>query len=78
MKKSKILYSILFFGICLVPSVGMFFTHQESSSENRTLAEFPSFKTEDGSINFDGFPRQETTSRIILHSVMSWLQPMLW
>lgn len=53
MKKSKILYSILFFGICLVPSVGMFFTHQESSSENRTLAEFPSFKTEDGSINFD-------------------------
>ena len=53
MKKSKILYSILFFGICLVPSVGMFFTHQESSSENRTLAEFPSFKTEDGGINFD-------------------------
>ena len=53
MKKSKILYSILFFGICLVPSVGMFFTSQESSSENRTLAEFPSFKTEDGSINFD-------------------------
>ena len=77
MKKSKILYSILFFGICLVPSVGMFFTHQESSSENRTLAEFPSFKRMEVLI-LTGFPRQETTSRIILHSVMSWLQPMLW
>lgn len=48
MKKSKILYSILFFMICLCPSVGMFFTKQEASSENRELAAFPSLKTEEG------------------------------
>lgn len=48
MKKSKILYSILFFMICLCPSVGMLVTKQEVSTENRELSEFPSLKTEDG------------------------------
>lgn len=49
MKKWKqLLYCILFFGICLCPSLGMLFAKQETSSENRKLAEFPSLKTEEG------------------------------
>ena len=47
MKKWKILYSILFFAVCLLPSLGMFFGKSESSSENRELAEFPSLITEE-------------------------------
>lgn len=52
MKKWKILYFTLFFGFCLIPSVGMLFTHSEESMENRTLSEFPSLKGEQG-INVD-------------------------
>lgn len=48
MKKWKLLYGILFFGICLCPSIGMFVTKQETSAENRELAEFPVLKEEDG------------------------------
>lgn len=48
MKKWKWLYCILFFGICLIPSVGLFFTGPSVSGENRELAEFPKLKTEEG------------------------------
>lgn len=48
MKKWKILYSVLFFGICLLPFAGMAFVQEEESTENRTLSEFPSLKTEEG------------------------------
>lgn len=48
MKKWKIVYSVLFFGICLLPLAGMAFLDEEASSENRTLSEFPSLKTEEG------------------------------
>ena len=50
MKKLQVLYIAAFFAVCLVPFVGMAVTGQESSSENRTLAEFPQLKTEE-SIN---------------------------
>mgnify|MGYP000476588016 CR=1 FL=1 len=42
MKKGKLIYCILFFAICLCPSLGMLVTKQETSSENRQLSEFPS------------------------------------
>ena len=48
MKKLQVLYIEAFFAVCLVPFVGMAVTGQESSSENRTLAEFPQLKTEEG------------------------------
>lgn len=48
MKKLQVLYIAAFFAVCLVPFVGMAVTGQESSSENRTLAEFPQLKTEEG------------------------------
>lgn len=53
MKKGKLIYCILFFAICLCPSLGMFVTKQETSSENRQLSEFPSPKTEEGKINVE-------------------------
>ncbi|MDO4277098.1 MAG: hypothetical protein Q4D16_25845 [Eubacteriales bacterium] len=48
MKKWKQLYCIIFFLICLCPSLGMLLTGQEASSENRELAKFPELKTEEG------------------------------
>lgn len=48
MKKWKILYCTLFFGLCLIPSVGLLFGGQEESLENRTLTEFPRLKDENG------------------------------
>ena len=53
MKKGKLIYCILFFAICLCPSLGMLVTKQETSSENRQLSEFPSPKTEEGNINVE-------------------------
>ncbi len=52
MKRWKIVYAVLFFAICLIPSAGMLFHQQETSSENRKLAEKPSLQTEDG-VNWD-------------------------
>ena len=37
MKKWKLAYSVLFFGVCLTPLVGMGLTKEEASSDNRTL-----------------------------------------
>ena len=48
MKKWKLAYSVLFFGVCLMPLVGMGLTKEEASSENRTLSAFPALKTEEG------------------------------
>ena len=47
MKKLQILYITAFFAACLVPSLGMAVTKQETSSENRQLSEFPKLKTEE-------------------------------
>ena len=47
MKKWKLAYSVLFFGVCLTPLVGMGLTKEEASSENRTLSAFPDLKTEE-------------------------------
>ncbi|MDO4340423.1 MAG: hypothetical protein Q4C91_20430 [Eubacteriales bacterium] len=48
MKKWKLIYGILFLGICLCPSLGMLVTKQVESSENRELAAFPVLRGEDG------------------------------
>lgn len=53
--KKKIVYAGIFFALCLIPSVGMFFIKEETSSENRDLAEFPSLITENG-LNTDWLP----------------------
>lgn len=55
MKKLQIIYITAFFAACLVPSLGMAVTKQETSSENRRLAEFPKIKTEEG-INTQWLP----------------------
>ncbi|MBD5142870.1 MAG: hypothetical protein HDT22_04565 [Ruminococcus sp.] len=45
-------YSILFFVICAVPAVGMVFNSSEdSTAENRQLAEMPKFQDENGKFN---------------------------
>lgn len=56
MKKWKILYSILFFAVCLIPSLGMLAAKTETSSENRELSKFPSFVTEEG-LNVEWLPQ---------------------
>lgn len=48
MKRWKIFYIICFFAVCLVPLAGMFAGYQESSAENRDLAELPALRTEEG------------------------------
>ncbi|MBQ8503545.1 MAG: hypothetical protein IJ491_04620 [Clostridia bacterium] len=53
MKKQrfKIVFIALFLVMCLVPSLGMFIAKNDTTSENRVLAEFPSFYTEDKQFN---------------------------
>lgn len=53
MKKQslKIIFIALFLVLCLLPSLGMTFAKTETSTENRVLAELPSFTMEDGKIN---------------------------
>ncbi|MDE6657581.1 MAG: hypothetical protein K2J88_03230 [Oscillospiraceae bacterium] len=47
-----IAYSILFFIICAIPAVSMIFNSSEdSTSENRQLAEMPNFQDENGKFN---------------------------
>ncbi|MDY3919486.1 MAG: hypothetical protein SOZ59_10885 [Candidatus Limivivens sp.] len=48
MKKWKMIYAVLFFGICLIPSVGLLFGGSEESTENRDLSELPKLQTEEG------------------------------
>lgn len=56
MKKLQVLYITAFFAACLVPSLGMAVTKQETSSENRQLSTFPELKTEEG-INTQWLPQ---------------------
>lgn len=51
-------YVILFWAVCLIPSVGMLFFRSELA-ENRELAGVPSFWTEDGGWNRDYFEELE-------------------
>lgn len=48
MKKWKLIYSILFFAVCLLPLLGMAVVKTDGSMENRELSSFPSFVEEDG------------------------------
>lgn len=52
-------YVILFWAVCLIPSVGMLFYHSELA-ENRELAGVPSLRTEDGGWNRDYFEELQT------------------
>lgn len=54
------IYSGIFVGICLVPSVCMPLVKSDTSAEKRKLSETPEIKTEDGKINFDFFDEFET------------------
>ncbi len=80
MKKSKLVYCILFLAICLFPSLGMLVTDPETSSENRRLSEFPSIRTEEGKWNTQwlslagdyfqehfGFRNELVTANAVLH-----------
>ncbi|MCM1507817.1 MAG: hypothetical protein NC177_11890 [Ruminococcus flavefaciens] len=62
MKKNILykIYSAVFVGICLVPSVLMPFVKSDTSGEKRKLSEIPEIKNEDGSINFEYFDEFET------------------
>lgn len=54
MKKWGLLYCACFFAVCLCPFAGMVQKQEEdTASENRTLAEFPVIRTEEGGINTD-------------------------
>lgn len=54
------IYSAVFIGICLVPSVLMPFVENNTDAEKRRLSEAPEIKTEDGKINFEYFDDFET------------------
>lgn len=54
------IYSAVFVGICLVPSVFMPFIKNDSSAEKRKLSDPPKIKTEDGKLNFSYFDDFET------------------
>ena len=47
-KTWKFFYISIFWILCLLPVAGMAFWSQDTQSEKRTLAEFPSVKTEEG------------------------------
>lgn len=49
------LYTAVFVGVCLIPSVLMPVIKGDSSKEKRVLAEKPHIKNEDGSLNFSFF-----------------------
>ena len=53
MKIRSIIYTLLVFGLCLVPSAGIFFfgVSDDAAGENRTLAAAPSARNADGAIN---------------------------
>ena len=61
MKKDKLfkIYSAIFIGICLVPSICMPFVETDSA-EKRKLSEFPSVKTENEELNFEFFDQFDT------------------
>lgn len=48
MKKGYVIYAVLFFGLCLLPVLGMAVPNREQSSENRKLADAPVWRDEDG------------------------------
>lgn len=54
------IYSAVFIGICLVPSVFMPFTASDTSTEKRRLSEAPKIKTDDNKLNFEYFSEFET------------------
>ncbi len=54
------IYSAVFVGICLVPSVLMPFMKSDTSTEKRTLSDVPKIKNENGKINFKFFDDFET------------------
>ncbi|MDE6035028.1 MAG: hypothetical protein K2G36_03870 [Ruminococcus sp.] len=62
MKKNilYIMYSCVFVGICLIPSVLMPFISTDSTTEKRKLSEIPKIKTEDGRFNTGFFSEFET------------------
>jgi len=58
-KAGSWIYVILFWGICLIPSVGMLFGVSELA-ENRALSAAPVFRTEDGQWNSSFFEELQT------------------
>ena len=52
---SKIIFVVLFLLISLVPSVGMIVAKNDTTSENRVLAQFPSVYTEEKQFNVNFF-----------------------
>lgn len=53
MRGKKLIYIVIVFLICLVPSAGLFFIGSGDSSENRTLSDFPELREESGEWNRD-------------------------
>ncbi len=49
----KVVYIAGFFAVCVTPFVGMFFSSDSSTSENRTLSDKPTLLSDDGSINLN-------------------------
>ena len=47
----KIVFIVIFVLLCIIPSVGMAVSKQDTTSENRVLAAFPEFITEEGEFN---------------------------
>ncbi|MDE7137108.1 MAG: hypothetical protein K2O29_01430 [Ruminococcus sp.] len=54
------IYSAVFIGICLVPSVFMPFVKSDASGEKRRLSDAPKIKNDDGKINFEYCDEFET------------------
>lgn len=54
------IYSAVFIGICLVPSVLMPFVKADSSGEKRKLSDAPKIKDDTGKLNFEYFDEFET------------------
>lgn len=52
-KLGYFLYCLLFFAACAVPGAMLLKITDDSTAENRRLAEFPSFRTEEGGFNRD-------------------------
>lgn len=60
MRKTRIIFIVLFFVACIIPTAFMPFVSVNETAESRKLSEMPSFLTEDGKPNLDWSVQFET------------------
>lgn len=71
MKMKYKLYIVIFMVMCILPFAGMAVAKTETTTENRTMAAFPSFM-EEGKWNVNYLQDLEHTLKIIMRLEIFW------